>query len=144
MKKCILCFLSVSLVLILCSFLSGEELTVRKITDKTDLPESFSSAFEEGDYLVANGKYLILIGGSSRTLQSVLNYPAGDAMGSIIGFVPAGKNLVGDLSGICVYHFAFIKQAYRIAYVVDEGSQTIFVMMIGKRENFYAILKRRL
>lgn len=55
-----------------------------------------------------------------------------------------GEDLVGDLSGMCAYHFTFVKQAYRIAYVVDEDTQTVFIMMIGKRENFYTILKRRL
>jgi hypothetical protein len=84
-------------MLITGSFLLGEEFTIQKISEKGDLPESFCPAFEEGDYLVSDGKYLILIGGSSRMLQSILNYPAGDAMGSIIGFVPAGKKLAGNL-----------------------------------------------
>ena len=79
------------------SLLLGEKLTVRKITEKSDLPESICTAFEDGDYLVSDGKFLTLIGGKSRTLQSILNYPAADAMGTIIGFVPAGKNLGGDV-----------------------------------------------
>jgi len=86
-----------SVMLIMGSFLLGEELTIQKISKKNDLPENFCTAFEEGDYLLSDGKFLVLIGGSSRTLQSILNYPAADAMGSIIGFVPAGKNLVGDM-----------------------------------------------
>lgn len=98
MKKFILSFLSVlSVMMIMGSFLLGKELTIQKITEKGDLPESFCTSVEDGDYLVSDGKYLILIGGSSRTLQSILNYPAADAMGSIIGFVPAGKKAVGDL-----------------------------------------------
>jgi hypothetical protein len=84
-------------MLIMGSFVRGEDLNVRKITKKSDLPENFCTTFAEGDYLVTDGKILALIGGSSRTLQSILNYPAADAMGSIIGFVPAGKNLVGNL-----------------------------------------------
>ncbi len=95
MKKIILTFLLV--MLFIGSFLIAEESTVQKITRTNDLPEAFCSAFEEGDYLISDGKYLVLIGGTSRNLQSVLNYPAGDAMGSIIGFVPAGKNLKGNL-----------------------------------------------
>jgi addiction module RelE/StbE family toxin len=55
-----------------------------------------------------------------------------------------GDELVGDLSGMRAYHFNYQKQTYRIAYVVDETVSIIFVMMIGKRENFYTILKRRL
>jgi len=95
MQKLILSCLSV--MLIMGSFLFGEEFIVQKIAKKGDLPESFCTAVEEGDYFVSDGKYLILIGGSSRMLQSVLNYPVSDAMGSIIGFVPAGKSLVGNL-----------------------------------------------
>jgi hypothetical protein len=85
------------MTLITCSFHFGEELTIRKTTEKSDLPEDFCTSFEVGDYLVSDGKYLVLIGGSSRMLPSILNYPAADAMGSIIGFVPAGKDLVGDM-----------------------------------------------
>ena len=54
-----------------------------------------------------------------------------------------GEELVGDLSGMRAYHFNYQKQAYRIAYVIDDMASIVFVMMIGKRENFYTILKRR-
>ena len=95
MKKFTLFCLSV--LLAMSTILMGEEISFQKITEKSQLPESFCNAFEEGDYLVSDGKYLILIGGTSRNLQSILNYPAGDAMGSIIGFAPVGKNLVGNV-----------------------------------------------
>jgi addiction module RelE/StbE family toxin len=55
-----------------------------------------------------------------------------------------GEELVGDLSGLRAYHFKYQKQAYRIAYVLDETAGMVFVMMIGKRENFYTVLKRRI
>jgi addiction module RelE/StbE family toxin len=55
-----------------------------------------------------------------------------------------GDQLVADLSGLRAYHFTALKQAYRIAYLVDDEAQIVFVLMIGKRENFYTILKRRL
>jgi hypothetical protein len=86
-----------TLLLVMSTILLGEEISVQKIAETWDLPESFCNAFEKGDYLVSDGKYLILIGGTSRNLQSNLNYPVGDAMGTIIGFVPAGKNLAGNL-----------------------------------------------
>ena len=95
MKKFIIFCLS--MLLVTCAMLQGDEISIQKITDRNDLPESFCSAIEEGDFLVSDGKYLILIGGTSRNLQSILNYPAGDAMGCIIGFVPGGKNLVGNV-----------------------------------------------
>ncbi len=86
-----------SVILIAGSFLAGEEIAVQKISEISELPEDFCTAFARGDYLVSDGTYLILIGGTSRNLQSILNYPAADAMGCIVGFVPAGKNLTGDL-----------------------------------------------
>lgn len=55
-----------------------------------------------------------------------------------------GEELVGDLSGLRAYHFTYQKNAYRIAYVLDETAEMVFVMMIGKRENFYTVLKRRI
>lgn len=86
-----------SVMMIMGSFLLGEEFTIQKITKKSDLLENFCTAFKKGDYLVSDGKYLILIGGTSRNLQSILNYPAADVLGNIIGFIPAGKKLIGDL-----------------------------------------------
>ena len=95
MKKFFVSCLAVTLIT--GAFLLGEELKIQTITDESDLPERFCTAWKMGDYLISDGKHLILIGGSSRTLQTILNYPDGNAMGSIIGFVPAGKNLVGDM-----------------------------------------------
>jgi addiction module RelE/StbE family toxin len=51
--------------------------------------------------------------------------------------------LVGDLSGIRSYHFTFAQQQYRIAYVIEESSQTLFILMIAKRGEFYTLLKKR-
>ena len=94
MKK--ICLISFLLFILSTSLLSGEEFEIKTIADKMDLPEKFCTLGEKGDYFISDGKYLILIGGTSRTLYSILNYPAADAMGSIIGFAPTGKNLVGD------------------------------------------------
>ena len=52
--------------------------------------------------------------------------------------------LVGDLSGILSYHLKFDRQEYRIAYVADKDTRTVFVLMIGKRGDFYKLLKRRI
>ena len=84
------------LLFLLPPLLQGEEFEIKTIADENDLPEKFCTFVETDDYFISDGKYLILIGGASRTLYSILNYPAADAMGSIIGFAPAGKNLVGD------------------------------------------------
>jgi addiction module RelE/StbE family toxin len=54
-----------------------------------------------------------------------------------------GELLVGDLNGIRSYHFTSAKQPYRIAYVVEENTHTVFILMIGKRGEFYSLLKKR-
>jgi mRNA-degrading endonuclease RelE of RelBE toxin-antitoxin system len=55
-----------------------------------------------------------------------------------------GESLVGDLSGLHAYHFGSANQEFRIAYAISEEEQTVYFLMISKRENFYEILKRRL
>ena len=56
----------------------------------------------------------------------------------------AGEALSGDLEGVSTYHFRLNKFEYRIAFAINEEAKTVYVLMIGKRENFYDILKRRL
>lgn len=75
----------------------ASEFEVKRIAQEKDLPEKFTSTWKNGDYLVTDGKYLVLVGGSSRMLQSILNYPAGDALGCILSFVPAGRRAANDL-----------------------------------------------
>lgn len=79
------------------AILKGQEFEVKVLNSASDLPENFCTLAERGDYFITEGKYLILIGGTERTLQTILNYPAADAKGSIIGFAPAGKNLISDM-----------------------------------------------
>jgi addiction module RelE/StbE family toxin len=55
-----------------------------------------------------------------------------------------GEKLHGDLEGISSYHFRKNKVDYRIAYSVEENKRIVYIVMIGKRENFYEILKKRL
>jgi mRNA-degrading endonuclease RelE of RelBE toxin-antitoxin system len=55
-----------------------------------------------------------------------------------------GEALHGSLKGILSYHFSKNKVAYRIGFAVKEEVKTVYILMIGKRENFYEILKRRL
>lgn len=44
-----------------------------------------------------------------------------------------GEPLVGDLKGIWSYHFSFGNQQYRIAYMIDHQTETVIILMIGKR-----------
>ncbi|WP_446011823.1 type II toxin-antitoxin system RelE/ParE family toxin [Candidatus Electrothrix sp.] len=55
-----------------------------------------------------------------------------------------GETLSGDLSGTFSYHFKIAGQQFRIAYIVDEQTKTVFVQMIAKRGDFYVLLKRRI
>ncbi|KOR31883.1 hypothetical protein TI05_10750 [Achromatium sp. WMS3] len=54
-----------------------------------------------------------------------------------------GEKLKGDLQGTNSYHFTESKQQFRIAYVTDEETNTIYIQMIAKRGNFYNLLKKR-
>ena len=54
------------------------------------------------------------------------------------------EKLHGNLEGFFSYHFRKNKIDYRIAYAVDEGKKIVYILMVGKRENFYDFLKRRL
>ncbi len=54
-----------------------------------------------------------------------------------------GEELVGDLLGTRSYHLKIAKQHFRIAYIIDEASRTIIVQKIGKRGDFYTLLKKR-
>ncbi len=78
--------------------LQAAEVQVRVIKDANDLPEKFCRIWEKGDLLISDGKHLAVIGGVNRPLHDILNFPASNAMGSILSFVPAGKALVSDLS----------------------------------------------
>ena len=55
-----------------------------------------------------------------------------------------GEALVGDLAGTRSYHCKIANQQFRIAYVVSEEEMKVFVLMIGKREGFYTLLKRKI
>ena len=56
----------------------------------------------------------------------------------------SGGELSGPLHGIRSFHFRIQSTDYRIAYIVSKEEETVRVLMIGKRESFYRILRRRL
>ncbi len=78
--------------------LQAAEFQVKVIKSEDDLPEKFCSHWAKGDFLIFNGKNLTIIGGTKRRLKDITNYPTGDAMGSIISFVPAGKKITSNLN----------------------------------------------
>jgi hypothetical protein len=78
--------------------LQAAEFQVKVIESEDDLPEKFCSHWEKGDFLIFDEENLALIGGVKRRMKRLINYPEGDAMGSIISFVPAGKKISSDLN----------------------------------------------
>jgi len=54
-----------------------------------------------------------------------------------------GEELTGSLSGIHSFHFKIQRVDYRIAYRIKKNEHIVEVLMIGKRESFYEILRRR-
>jgi addiction module RelE/StbE family toxin len=54
------------------------------------------------------------------------------------------EKLHGNLVGFFSYHFRKNKIDYRVVYAVEEEKKIVYFLMIGKRENFYDFLKRRL
>lgn len=80
-------------LVLLGAVLYGADLTVKVVQSESDLPEKFSTIWKPGDMVASDGQYLLLIGGSRRPQITQMGYPAPDAMGSILGFLPAGKRL---------------------------------------------------
>ncbi|MDH5706638.1 MAG: CehA/McbA family metallohydrolase [Candidatus Aminicenantes bacterium] len=91
-RKSLAAFLLLIPVLLL-----GSEFQVKIIQSEDDLPEKFCSIWKAGDFLLSDGETLAIIGGVKRYLKTSTNYPAADALGSIIGFAPAGKKLKSDM-----------------------------------------------
>ncbi len=89
---------SITLFLIFPLFLYSAEFLVKVIKSADDLPEELCSHWKVGDILISDGKYLILIGGVSRPIRTLNNYVQADAMGSIISFIPSGKNMKNNLN----------------------------------------------
>ncbi len=55
---------------------------------------------------------------------------------------PNKTQKVGDLDGIYGHGFTYNKTAYRIAYLIDEKSQSILVVGLGSHENFWHDIKK--
>jgi hypothetical protein len=81
------------------SYLNGAEFEVKVVQSPADLPPGFSSLAQKGDYLLSDGKCLVLLGASPRpVVVTTGNYPYGQAMGSLIGLGPQGRSVSGDLN----------------------------------------------
>ncbi len=98
MAKMIRAGLVVWALCLLGSHVLGADLNVKVIQSEKDLPEKFCRLWKAGDLLVSDGQFLLLVGGSARPQITQVGYPAPDAMGSILGFVPAGRKLESTLN----------------------------------------------
>ena len=63
---------------------------------------------------------------------------------AILSNPKVGEELKGDLQGTISYHFKESKQHFRIAYVIDEEANIIYIQIIAKRGDFYTLLKKRI
>ncbi len=78
------------------SLAAGVEIKVIQSLD--DLPAPFSTLAKKGDILIADGTHYALFGATPRPLRTSANYPYGNTMGSILGFVPAIQKSASDLN----------------------------------------------
>ena len=91
--------ISILLILFLLPLsIQSAEFQVTIIESEDDLPEKFCSIWEKGDYLITDGEFLILIGGTSRRLYDHDYYYIADARGSLISMVPAGKKQKSNMA----------------------------------------------
>lgn len=52
-----------------------------------------------------------------------------------------GEKKIGDLAGIYGFDLFYNKTNYEISYKIYEAENTIVIILIGTRENFYESLK---
>ncbi len=55
-----------------------------------------------------------------------------------------GEGLAGEFLGFYSYHFKNQKTEYRIIYSIKDEILTVFIIIVGTRENIYKQLKRRM
>lgn len=63
---------------------------VKVVQTPGDLPEAFRPFGAAGDILIADDRYVALVGGSSRSLRSALNTSLPNPHGQILAFAPVG------------------------------------------------------
>ncbi len=97
-KFCPLSLLFFCLLLSFLSFPLQAGVEIRVIQSLDDLPAPFSTLAKRGDILIADGTHYALLGATPRPLRTSANYPYGNAMGTILGFVPASQKTASDLN----------------------------------------------
>ncbi|MFQ6069890.1 MAG: CehA/McbA family metallohydrolase [Candidatus Aminicenantales bacterium] len=83
-----------SMFFLLPSFLQGSLIKVRTVSGAEDIPEKFCTIWKEGDFLISDGKYLALVGGTERPL---VTFNRTSAKGCILSLVPSGKGALNNM-----------------------------------------------
>ena len=78
--------------------LAGAEFVVKLIQGPADLPSGFSTLAQKGDFLLDDGRFIVLLGASPRLVVTSSHYPHGQAMGSLLGFGLKEQGSSGDLN----------------------------------------------
>lgn len=81
---------------------------------------------------------------TKKKLPKLLRQEIDTAVNSICHNQSFGELKAGDLAGIFVYKFYFLKEEYLLAYIVDNEAKTVTFLAIGGHENFYRDLKKYL
>jgi len=90
---------------------------------------------------------LIILPPAARYLKKLKEKPLKDkfqaAIDQLLLYPYFGEPKTGDLSGVYCCDIFHNKTNYELAYtIVEEGDETVVVILAGTRENFYEELKR--
>jgi hypothetical protein len=78
--------------------LFGAEFEVKAIQGPADLPSGSTTLAQKGDYLLDDGRFLVLLGASPRLVVTSSHYPHGQAMAALLGFGLKGQGSNIDLN----------------------------------------------
>ena len=68
-----------------------DAISVKVIQGPRDVPGAFTSLARQGDLLISDGRNFAVLGATARPIITSVNYPYGQALGSLLGFAPAGS-----------------------------------------------------
>jgi hypothetical protein len=97
-KKHAPCLLIACVLFITLPLFPQDGFQIKVIQGAEDLPKGMSSLARKGDLFLTDGKYAAVLGAGVRPITTSANYPFGQAMGSLLSFIPAGKHIAGDLN----------------------------------------------
>lgn len=90
-------FLLLSLLIISLTFSLALAADLEIVKNPQDLPGKLSSLARNGDYLIKDGKYLLLLGVEPRDFPAIKYYPCPPATGAILTLAPAGDGLDNEI-----------------------------------------------